>query len=40
MFGSPTLAQIEDPAYRPGGWRVARAEPQLTGQLSGPDTHP
>lgn len=24
MFGSPTLAQVEDPSYRPGGWRVAR----------------
>ena len=26
MFGSPTVAQIEDPSYRPGGWRVARAD--------------
>jgi uncharacterized membrane protein YfcA len=23
-FGAPTLAQVEDPTYRPGGWRVAR----------------
>jgi uncharacterized membrane protein YfcA len=27
MFGSPTLAEIEDPSYRPGGWRVRRAGP-------------
>jgi uncharacterized protein len=27
MFGSPSLAQVEDPSYRPGGWWVARAEP-------------
>lgn len=27
MFGSPTLAQVEDPTYRPGGWRVARVRP-------------
>ena len=26
MFGSPTVAQVEDPSYRPGGWRVARAD--------------
>ena len=31
MFGSPTVAQVEDPSYRPGGWRAPRAEPQLTG---------
>ena len=24
MFGSPTLAQVEDPSYRPRGWRVTR----------------
>ena len=23
-FGTPTLAQVEDPTYRPGGWRVPR----------------
>ena len=27
MFGSPALAQVEDPTYRPGGWRVARERP-------------
>ncbi len=27
MFGSPTLAQVGDPSYRPGGWRVARTAP-------------
>jgi uncharacterized protein len=27
MFGSPTIAELEDPTYRPGGWRVARARP-------------
>jgi uncharacterized membrane protein YfcA len=26
-FGSPTRAQVEDPTYRPGGWRVDRADP-------------
>jgi uncharacterized membrane protein YfcA len=25
VFGSPTLEQVEDPSYRPRGWRVARA---------------
>ncbi|MCW2797922.1 sulfite exporter TauE/SafE family protein [Nocardioides sp.] len=25
MFGSPTVAQVENPSYRPGGWRVAPA---------------
>lgn len=25
VFGRPTLAEIEDPTYRPGGWRPARA---------------
>jgi uncharacterized membrane protein YfcA len=29
FFGSPTLAQVEDPTYRPGGWRPPR-EPQDT----------
>jgi uncharacterized protein len=29
MFGSPTIAQLEDPSYRPGGWRVKRADPSL-----------
>jgi uncharacterized membrane protein YfcA len=30
VFGAPTLAQVEDPSYRPGGWRVQRpqAEPE------------
>jgi uncharacterized membrane protein YfcA len=28
MFGSPTVAELEDPSYRPGGWWVTRAEPQ------------
>jgi uncharacterized protein len=28
MFGAPTLAQVEDPSYRPGGWRVRRAVPE------------
>jgi hypothetical protein len=31
MFGAPTLAQVEDPSYRPGGWRVARPDPVRTG---------
>ncbi|MGI8523673.1 MAG: sulfite exporter TauE/SafE family protein [Nocardioides sp.] len=35
MFGSPTLAQVEDPSYRPGGWRVARAEPHNAEATSG-----
>jgi uncharacterized membrane protein YfcA len=26
MFGSPSVAQVEDPSYRPGGWSVARAD--------------
>lgn len=25
-FGAPSLAQVEDPSYRPGGWRVARGD--------------
>ena len=25
MFGAPTLAEVEDPTYRPGGWRAQRA---------------
>jgi uncharacterized membrane protein YfcA len=24
MFGAPTLAEVEDPSYRPGGWRAVR----------------
>ncbi len=24
VFGSPTISELEDPSYRPGGWRVAR----------------
>ena len=24
VFGRPTLAELEDPTYRPGGWRAAR----------------
>ena len=31
MFGSPTVAQVEDPSYRPGGWRVPRVESNVTG---------
>jgi hypothetical protein len=31
MFGAPTLAQVEDPSYRPGGWRAPRAEPVQSG---------
>jgi hypothetical protein len=30
MFGKPTLAEVEDPSYRPGGWRAARREPVQT----------
>jgi uncharacterized membrane protein YfcA len=30
FFGSPTLAQVEDPTYRPGGWRAPRPEPVRT----------
>jgi uncharacterized membrane protein YfcA len=26
-FGSPTPAQVADPTYRPGGWRVRRSAP-------------
>jgi hypothetical protein len=29
-FGAPTLAQVEDPSYRPGGWRAPRPEPVQT----------
>ena len=29
MFGSPTVAQIEDPAYRPGGWRDPGPGPRV-----------
>ena len=25
VFGRPTLAEVEDPTYRPGGWRPARS---------------
>jgi uncharacterized membrane protein YfcA len=37
FFGSPTLAQVEDPTYRPGGWRAPRdaREPQPVGAASG-----
>jgi uncharacterized membrane protein YfcA len=31
MFGRPTLAEVEDPSYRPGGWRAVRREPVQTG---------
>jgi uncharacterized membrane protein YfcA len=34
MFGSPTLAEVEDPSYRPGGWRVARPAPVRSGAAS------
>jgi uncharacterized protein len=27
VFGSPTLAEVEDPTYRPGGWRATRTHP-------------
>jgi uncharacterized protein len=27
FFGAPTLAQVEDPLYRPGGWRAPRPAP-------------
>jgi uncharacterized membrane protein YfcA len=27
VFGSPTISDLEDPSYRPGGWRVARPGP-------------
>jgi uncharacterized membrane protein YfcA len=27
VFGSPTLAELEDPTYRPRGWRAPRATP-------------
>jgi uncharacterized membrane protein YfcA len=30
VFGAPTLAEVEDPAYRPGGWRAARPVPTGT----------
>ena len=26
FFGSPTLAQVEDPTYRPGGWRAPKSQ--------------
>ena len=29
----PTLAEVEDPSYRPGGWRAARAPVPLRGRL-------
>ena len=32
MFGRPTLAEVEDPAYRPGGWRAPSREPVQTGR--------
>jgi uncharacterized protein len=31
MFGAPTLAEVQDPAYRPGGWRAARPAPAGSG---------
>jgi uncharacterized membrane protein YfcA len=31
-FGSPTLAEVEDPSYRPGGWRADRTAPVRSGQ--------
>ena len=37
MFGSPTLAQIEDPAYRPGGLRVVRPRPAPSPVVAGSD---
>ena len=41
MFGSPTVAQVEDPSYRPGGWRVSRVEPPVGGgELAGADSRP
>jgi uncharacterized protein len=33
MFGAPTLAEVEDPSYRPGGWRAARPAPVRSGAL-------
>ena len=30
-FGRPSLAELEDPTYRPGGWRAVRAGPTPTG---------
>lgn len=41
MFGSPTLAQVEDPSYRPRGWRVARPSPNSgESALRGLDAEP
>lgn len=34
MFGSPSLAQVEDPSYRPGGWRVPRPTSPNSGDSS------
>jgi uncharacterized membrane protein YfcA len=37
-FGSPSLAQVADPSYRPGGWRVAHAErPSVVEALTAPE---
>jgi uncharacterized membrane protein YfcA len=30
MFGAPTLDQVEDPTYRPGGLRVTRLDPDTS----------
>ncbi len=39
FFGSPTLAQVEDPTYRPGGWRAPRVpqDTHLVGATDRPD---
>jgi len=40
MFGSPTIAQVEDPSYRPGGWRVSRPDPEQRVAAGGPPRRP
>lgn len=37
FFGAPTLAEVEDPSYRPGGWRAPRREADRTPVGSGVD---
>jgi hypothetical protein len=34
MFGAPTLAQVEDPTYRPGGFRAPRTPPATESEIS------
>ena len=41
FFGSPTLAQVEDPTYRPGGWRARanRGSPIWSGHPTARSSH-